>query len=154
MDDITMADLRNYLRLRQQIRVLEAEIEAVYVERPAPKEVIPGRSSVRTPSDPTAIKAFKAIKLREKLEEKIDELEMQLNRILKFTLSITDVEVASMIRLHYLEGKTWEQTAMTLYGYPDRWYCYHRVTRYMEARERNDNEETDTGGRIQGAEGE
>ena len=136
MGDITMADLRNYLRLKQQVRVLEAEIEAVYVERPAPKEVVAGRSSVRTPSDPTAQKAAKAIKLREELEKQIRELETQLNRILQFTLNIPDVEVASMIRLHYLEGKTWEQTAMTLYGYPDRWYCYHRVTRYMEAREK------------------
>ena len=147
MDEITMADLRNYLRLKQQVRVLEAEIEAVYVERPAPKEVISGKSSVRTPSDPTAQKAAKAIKLREKLEKQMEELEVQLTRILQFTLSISDVEVASMIRLHYLEGKTWEQTAMTLYGYPDRWYCYHRVTRYMEARERNDNEKVNSGGR-------
>ena len=147
MDEITMADLRNYLRLKQQVRVLEAEIEAVYVERPAPKEVISGKSSVRTPSDPTAQKAAKAIKLREKLEKQMEELEVQLTRILQFTLSISDVEVASMIRLHYLEGKTWEQTAMTLYGYPDRWYCYHRVTRYMEARERNDYEKTHSGGR-------
>ena len=142
MDDITMDDLRNYLRMKQQVRVLEAEIEAVYVERPAPKDVTPGRSSVRTPSDPTAEKAFKAIALREKLEKQIRELEVQLNRIVQFTLSIPDIEVSSMIRVHYLQGKTWEQTAMTLYGYPDRWYCYHRVTRYMEARERNDYEKT------------
>lgn len=147
MDDITLEDLRKYKRLRQSIRTLEREIMAVYVESPGPKENIAGKSSVRTPSNPTADKAWKASRLRDELENKLADLRRETERIERYTLQIEDVEIGAMIRAHYIRGFTWEQTAMQLYGYPDRWYCHKRVRRYfekLEEEQKHDYEETDT----------
>lgn len=144
MEDITLEDLRQYQRLKQSIKTLEAEIVAVYVESPAPKDNMPGRSSVRTPADPTATKARKATQLRDKLEQQLAALRQQTDRIEQYTLQIEDVQIGAMIRAHYIRGLTWEQTTLQLYGYPDRFYCHKRVRRYFEKmeEENNDNEET------------
>ena len=145
MEDLTLEDLRQYQRLKQSIKTLEAEIMAVYVESPAPKTNTPGRSSVRTPADPTATKARKAIQLRDKLEQKLADLRRQTERIEQYTLQIEDVQIGAMIRAHYIRGLTWEQTTLQLYGYPDRFYCHKRVRRYFEKMEeqQDDNEEAD-----------
>lgn len=146
MEEITLEDLREYQRLKQSIRTLEAEIVAVYVESPAPKTNTAGRSSVRTPADPTATKARKAIQLRDRLEQQLAELRRKTDRIEQYTLQIEDVQIGAMIRAHYIRGLTWEDTTLQLYGYPDRFYCHKRVRRYFEKREekqKHDHEEAD-----------
>lgn len=150
MDVITQEDLREYQKIKQRIRVLEEEINAVYLASPKPKEAMAGRASVRTPSDPTQLKAFRVIDLREKLEEQLEDLRAQEYRIIQFTLNIPDAEIGSMIRLHYVRGYTWEETTRLLYGYPDRSYCYVRIKRYFERTRQNDNEETDAGAGTEG----
>ena len=65
---MTIEDLRTYQKTKQTIQALEAELRAVYAESPKPNDNPGGKSSVRTSSDPTAIKAQKAIQIREKLE--------------------------------------------------------------------------------------
>lgn len=146
MEEITLEDLREYRRLKQSIKTLEAEREAVYVESPAPKTNTAGRSSVRIPADPTATKARKAIQLSDRLEQQLAELRQKTDRIEQFTLQIEDVQIGAMIRAHYIRGLTWEETSLQLYGYPDRFYCHKRVRRYFEKREeeqKHDHEEAD-----------
>ena len=153
MEEITLEDLREYQRLKQSIKTLEAEIMAVYVESPGPKTNTQGRSSVRTPADPTATKARKAIQLKEKLEQKLTEIRQQTERIERYTLQIEDVQIGAMIRAHYIRGLTWEETTLQLYGYPDRFYCHKRVRRYFEKMEeetKDDHEETDAGAGVPG----
>lgn len=128
---MTIEDLRTYQKTKQTIRVLEAELRAVYAESPKPNDNPGGKSSVRTSSDPTAIKAQKAIQIREKLEAMLAEQRKRAEDITEFSLQVSDQEVGSIIRLHYIGGYTWEQTCVTLYGYRDRWYCHRKIRRYF-----------------------
>ena len=142
--EITIEDLRQYQELKEQITVLQREREAVYFERPSPAEVKGGRSSVRTISDPTAAKVRKALQLDERIDKKRKELEARAELILEWSTTVPDPEVAAIIRVHYINGLTWEKTCNLLYGYPDRQYCRHKVRNWFKRRETNDNEETDS----------
>lgn len=137
MEDVTYEDLKQYQRLKRQIEVIRAELEAVYVASPAPKENIAGKSSVRPASDPTANKARKAIRIREKLERQEMELLEKQDQILTYTLQIqdTDPEIAAIIRMHFIHGTTWEKTCIALYGYPDDQYCRHKVRNWFLGQE-------------------
>ena len=128
---MTIEDLRDYQKTKQTIKALEAELRSVYVESPKPSDNPGGKASVRTASDPTAVKAQKAIQIREKLEEVLADLQRRADEIIDFSLHVEDPEVGSIIRLHYINGCTWEQTCITLYGYRDRWYCHRKIRRYF-----------------------
>lgn len=128
---MTIEDLREYQKTKQTIKALEAELSAVYVESPKPNDNPGGKSSVRSASDPTAVKAQKAIQIREKLEEVLSDFQRRADEIIDFSLHVEDPEVGSIIRLHYINGCTWEQTCVTLYGYRDRWYCHRKIRRYF-----------------------
>ena len=128
---MTIEDLREYQKTKQTIKALEAELSAVYVESPKPNDNPGGKSSVRSASDPTAVKAQKAIQIREKLEEVLSDFQRRADEIIDFSLHVEDPEIGSIIRLHYINGCTWEQTCITLYGYRDRWYCHRKIRRYF-----------------------
>lgn len=128
---MTIEDLREYQKTKQTIKALEAELSAVYVESPKPNDNPGGKSSVRSASDPTAVKAQKAIQIREKLENVLADFQRRADEIIDFSLHVEDPEVGSIIRLHYINGCTWEQTCVTLYGYRDRWYCHRKIRRYF-----------------------
>lgn len=128
---MTIEDLREYQKTKQTIQALEAELRAVYAESPKPNDNPGGKSSVRTSSDPTAVKAQKAIQIREKLEAMLAEQRKRAEDITEFSLHVEDPEIGCIIRLHYIAGYTWEQTCATLYGYRDRWYCHRKIRRYF-----------------------
>jgi len=128
---MTIDDLRTYQKTKQAIKALEGELRATYAESPKPNENPGGKSSVRSASDPTAVKAQKAIQIREKLEAMLAEQRKRAKDITEFSLHVEDPEVGCIIRLHYIGGYTWEQTCVTLYGYRDRWYCHRKIRRYF-----------------------
>ena len=138
MEEVTLEDLRQYLKLKDEIKALRAEREAVYVSRPAPSEVKGGRSSVHVPSDPTAAKARRAGELAERLERIAAELEAETERIEEWTLALDDQRVGSAIRMHYIHGINWARVARTVYGYSDKDVCRKEVKRYMERRQHKD----------------
>lgn len=129
---MTIEELRKYQKTKQIIKALEAELQTVYYGSPKPSDNPGGKSSVRTSSDPTAVKAQKAIQIKSELETSLEELQRQADAIIEFSLHVEDPEIGSIIRLHYINGCTWEQTCATLYGYRDRWYCHKKIRRYFE----------------------
>ena len=128
---MTIEDLRDYQKTKQTIKALEAELRAVYVESPKPSDNLGGKSSVRPVSDPTAAKVQKAIQIRDRLEAVLADFQRRADEIIDFSLHVEDPEVGSIIRPHYINGCTWEQTCLTLYGYRDRWYCHRKIRRYF-----------------------
>ena len=155
MEDVTLEDLRKYRDRKHYAKVLEEDIQRILLSSPAPAEVKGGKSSVHTPSDPTKEKALKIVERRERLEKIQAILEEQTERVERFTLEIEDPLVAAAIRLHFLNGCSWGRTSIRLYGNDGQKDTIRMaVFRYMEARERNDYEKVNSGGRIQGAEGE
>ena len=137
MDDVTKEDLRLYLYRKQMIKILEQELEGVYVSSPGPKEVQGGKSSVPNPSDPTAMKARIHSEMEDRLLAKKAELEEMTQRIERFTAEIDDQIIGPIISWHYIRGLSWAQTCMKVYGYPDGDVCRKAVIRYFKKREAN-----------------
>ena len=129
--DMTIDDLRTYQKTKQNIKALEGELRAVYAESPKPNENPGGKSSVHSASDPTAAKAMKALQIREKLEAMLRDQQRLADSIIEFSLQVEDPEIGSIIRMHYINNFTWEQTCLTLYGYRDRWYCHRKIRRFF-----------------------
>lgn len=142
MDDITIEDLRQYQDILEELEAIRDEIRMIYIESPAPKEVIGGRSSVSTPGDPTARKAMKALEKKERLENRERQLEDLQDRIEEYIDRMTDHHTAAIMRWHFIRGLTWRQTCSKVYGYPDPDICRMAIWRYFKNRE-NRKEETD-----------
>lgn len=142
MDDITLEDLRQYQGILEELEEIRDEIRMIYIESPAPKEVIGGRSSVSTPGDPTARKAMKALEKKEKLENRERQLEDLQERIEEYIDRMTDHHTAAIMRWHFIRGLTWRQTCSKVYGYPDPDICRMAIRRYFTSRE-NRKEGTD-----------
>lgn len=140
-EEITVEDLRQYQAIVKEIQALEAEIAAIYIESPGPKENVGGRASVRSSGDPTHRKALRAIERKEKLEKKQQELEGLIDRIDSYIDHMTDHHVAAIIRWHFVRGLSWRQTCVKIYGYPDPDICRMTVWRYFKSKEiKNDND--------------
>lgn len=142
MDDITLEDLRQYQDILEELEAIRDEIRMIYIESPAPKEVIGGRSSVSTPGDPTARKAMKALERKERLENRERQLEDLQDRIEEYIDRMTDHHTAAIMRWHFIRGLTWRQTCSKVYGYPDPDICRMAIWRYFKSRE-NRKEGTD-----------
>ena len=142
MEDITLEDLRQYQDILEELEAIRDEIRMIYIESPSPKEVIGGRSSVSTPGDPTARKAMKALERKERLENRERQLEDLQERIEKYIDRMEDHHTAAIMRWHFIQGLTWRQTCVKVYGYPDPDICRMAVRRYFTSRE-NRKEGTD-----------
>lgn len=137
MEDITIDDLRAYRDLKVEIRAIRDEIRAIYIESPAPQEVVGGRSSVSSPGDPTARKALKAIERKERLEKKEKELQILIEHIEAYIDRMEDHHTAAIMRWHFIQGLTWRQTCVKVYGYADPDICRMAVHRYFKKEEEN-----------------
>lgn len=140
MEDITLEDLRAYRGLLEDIKAIEEQLRAVYVQSPPPREVVGGRSSVPTPGDPTARKAMEAIRIQEKLEKALREREIRRHQIEEYIEQLEDHHIAAIMRYHFIMGMTWAQTCLKIYGYADRDICRMAIHRYFEKGNREDKE--------------
>lgn len=140
MDDITLEDLRQYQDILEELEAIRDEIRMIYIESPAPKEVIGGRSSVSTPGDPTARKAMKALERKERLEARERQLEELQDRIEEYIDRMTDHHTAAIMRWHFIRGLTWRQTCSKVYGYPDPDICRMAIWRYFKRKEEKDDD--------------
>ena len=131
--EVTLQDLQAYRALKAAIRGLEEEINTTYKASPSPPEVRGGKSSVPSPGDPTRIKAMKIVALRERLEAKVAEYEAMTDRIDVWVETLEDPEIAQIIRLHYIQGYSWNRTCKAMYGYQDRQLCYMKVRRFFKS---------------------
>ena len=130
--DVTIEDLRRYRSLVATLASIDAEIEAAYnsVSSPVPSEIIAGKSSVRPAGDPTG----SALRRVEALRRKKGTLEEEKTRIEEFVDACDDRTAEAIMRLHFLAGKTWRQTAIIVYGYKyaDGETCRMYIWRYFK----------------------
>lgn len=130
--DITLEDLRRYRALVATIAAIDAEIEAAYstVSSPSPSDVVAGRSSVRPAGDPVGSALHRVESLRRKKAKLTEEKEA----IEAFVDGCTDQMAQAIMRLHFLAGKSWRQTAVVVYGYryADGETCRMYIWRYFK----------------------
>ena len=144
MEDITLEDLRKYRERKAWAKILRQDLQTIYLSSPAPAEVKGGKSSVHSPSDPTRVKAMKALETRDRLEALMKILEEQTERIERFVMEIDDELVSAAIYLHFLRGLSWGRTSVRIYGTDaEKDSIRMAVTRYLKERQ-NDNEEADS----------
>lgn len=111
--DVTIQDLYDYQHLRSEIRSFKEMISSLYDTSHA----IPiGSVSHGTqPSDPTAAAAFRIMALQEQLKEKEAQLAERVQVIEAWVEQLPDPEIRSIVRMHFISGLTWNQTAQRIY---------------------------------------
>ena len=134
---MTIETLKQYRPMVMNIEALENEIQSYYVPISSPngKESIgAGSVSARVPGNPTEEAFNRITDLKNILIERQREQQKTLYEIEQWIRSIDDIEIESIIRWHFLIGKTWAETNDKIFGYSDRDYCRKRFFRFRNER--------------------
>lgn len=127
-DEITIEDLQQYQDMIAVVRSTEEEIRMVRESSSHPDSNSGGKSSVRSAGNPTHVKAMRIVDL----EAKLDRYRAKMKAVEDFTENIEDDLIRSIIRWHYIIGKSWGQTSVIMYGYHDKDICRKMVSRWFK----------------------
>lgn len=133
---MTIETLEQYYGTASNINAINEQLRTMYssVHSPAPN---PSGVHGTEPGDPTARTALRIIALKEQLEQEHLRLLDLAEEIEAWLLTVTDMEIVSIIRWHYLLRLNWKQTNIKVYGYPDYQYARGKVIRYFEKLNKN-----------------
>ena len=127
---MTIDKLASYSHLKKEIEQIDLTIYEL-------EETIIGSSKINDInipsgriSNPTEQLGLKLSKLKEKLNLKKEELLIKLDEIEVFLSTVTDLEVSTIIRIKYINCKSWNDVANELYI--DRTTAYKKVKSYLE----------------------
>ena len=127
---MTLQELKEYQQLKNNIRSLEIEKRSLY--RPIHSPVSDGGTHSSTPGDPT-VKAVKRIAEIEKLiDEKVGIYTDRIIAIEKWLDTLDNRELATIIRFHYLDDLSWNETAKNIYSPMTGDSCRMLVKRYFK----------------------
>lgn len=128
---MTIDKLENYYGIASGLEAIEQEIATLYSPISSPNGRTDGSYST-TPGDPTARTAMRIIQLREKLEHEHERLMELAEEIEQWLITVSDTEIVSIIRWHYLLRCNWRVTNLKVYGYPDYFYSRQKVIAYFK----------------------
>ena len=117
---MTIKDLNELSYLISEIRAMQCEIESMYNSYRSPTFEKIG-SSPQHAGDPTSETVNKM------LNEMIDRRDM----INSWIASLDNEEIKSIIRWHYLNQKSWTETAHIVYGNANERNAYRVLRRYF-----------------------
>lgn len=128
---MTIETLEQYYGTASNINAINEQLRTMYssVHSPAPN---PSGVHGTEPGDPTARTALRIIALKDQLEQEHLRLLDLAEEIEAWLLTVTDMEIVSIIRWHYLLRLNWKQTNIKVYGYPDYDYCRKKIQRYFQ----------------------
>lgn len=128
---MTIETLEQYYGTASNINAINEQLRTMYVSVHSPA---PNPSGVHgtEPGDPTGRTALRIIALKDQLEQEHLRLLDLAEEIEAWLLTVTDMEIVSIIRWHYLLRLNWKQTNIKVYGYPDYQYARGKVIRYFE----------------------
>ena len=112
---MTIEDLEDLRYLNSEIRAVQQEIEGMYNTYKSPAFERIGQSPL-SPGDPTAQAVSKVMQLQRKYNSMLTEMAERRDRVNVWLVEIDDPEIRSIIRWHYLNGKSWKQTSGLVYG--------------------------------------
>ena len=101
---MTITDLKNYKYLKKQKALLESEKAELILKSNPPDN---SKSKTNKTSDTVA----QTVENREELQADIDKIKNQMQTIEQY-ISGCDKYIGKMLRLHYIDGKTWTAVAM------------------------------------------
>lgn len=112
---MTIEDLEELRYLNSEIRAVQQEIEGMYNTYRSPAFEKIGQSPL-SPGDPTAQAVSKVMQLQRKYNSMLTEMADRRDRVNAWLVELDDPEIRSIIRWHYLNGKSWKQTSGLVYG--------------------------------------
>ena len=112
---MTIEELEELRYLNSEIRAVQQEIEGMYNTYRSPAFEKIG-SSPQLAGDPTAQAVSKVMQLQRKYNIMLTEMADRRDRVNAWLVSLDDGEIKSIIRWHYLCGKSWKQTSGLVYG--------------------------------------
>ena len=112
---MTIEDLEELRYLDSEIKAVQQEIEGMYNTYRSPAFEKIGQSPL-SPGDPTSEAVHKITTLQQKYNRMLTEMADKRDRINAWVAELDDREIRSIIRWHYLNGKSWKQTSGLVYG--------------------------------------
>ena len=112
---MTIEELEELRYLDSEIQAVQREIENMYNTYRSPAFEKIG-SSPLSPGDPTAQAVSKVIQLQRKYNIMLTEMADRRDRVNAWLVELDDPEIRSIIRWHYLNGKSWKKTSGLVYG--------------------------------------
>lgn len=112
---MTIEDLEELRYLDSEIQAVQQEIEGMYNTYRSPAFEKIGQSPL-SPGDPTAQAVDKVMQLQRKYNSMLTEMADRRDRVNAWLVGLDDREIRSIIRWHYLNGKSWKQTSGLVYG--------------------------------------
>lgn len=132
MGKFTLERLEEAKEVFDKFRDLENEIKNAYKTYKSPR--MGNDIKNNTAADPV-----------EKAFHRIESLNVQVNECLDFMeefeddlANLSDIEIASIIRWHYILGLNWRETSKKVTGYNDYSYARKKIMRYLEKTEGQD----------------
>ena len=129
---ITIEELKNYRYLQMQAQAIQEQIRQMYVPISSPQLSQIGTKS-NVPGDPTRQAFYKIERLNRELEEKVNEIAVQMKRILDWVDTIDNPEIQIIIRWHFMNGLSWKETARKIYSTSDSDSCRKKFYRYFKS---------------------
>ena len=112
---MTIDELEELRYLNSEIQAVQREIEGMYNTYRSPAFEKIG-SSPQHAGDSTADAVRKIIDLQAKYNSMLNDMTDRRDRVNAWLLGLDDGEIKSIIRWHYLNGKSWKQTSDLVYG--------------------------------------
>ena len=133
---ITIEELKNYRYLQMQAQAIQEQIRQMYVPISSPQlSQIETKSNV--PGDPTRQAFYKIERLNRELEDKVNEIAVQMKRILDWVDTIDNPEIQIIIRWHFMNGLSWKETARKIYSTSDSDSCRMKFYRYFNQKDKS-----------------
>lgn len=129
---ITIEELKNYRYLQMQAQAIQEQIRQMHVPISSPQLSQIGTKS-NVPGDPTRQAFYKIERLNRELEDKVNEIAIQMKRILDWVDTIDNPEIQIIIRWHFMNGLSWKETARKIYSTSDSDSCRKKFYRYFES---------------------
>lgn len=129
-NDVTIGDLEELRYLNSEIRAVQLEIESMYNTYRSPAfEKIGSRPL--SPGDPTSEAVNKIMTLQQKYNQMLNDMVDKRDRINDWMVTIESGEIKSIIRWHYLCGKSWKRTSWLVYGANSYYNARKAVMRFF-----------------------
>ena len=127
---ITIEELKNYRYLQMQAQPIQEQIRQMYFPISSPPIGQIGTKS-NIPGDPTRQAFYRIEKLNQELQEKVEEIAVQMKRILDWVDTIDNPEIQIIVRWHFMNGLSWKDTARKIYSTSDSDSCRVKFYRYF-----------------------
>ena len=127
---MTLEELETTRYLDSEITAVQREIEGLYNTYHSPALGKTGSAS-QHPGDPTAQTVQKIIALQKKYNVMLTQMADHRDQINIWLCGLADPEIKSIIRWHYLCGKTWNRTSGLVYGNNNYYNARKAVMRYF-----------------------